>query len=55
MSKIDKAIEYVEMELESYKHPGAYLDEEYYIQCDAKVDVLQDVLYRLKSIKDGVE
>lgn len=53
MKKIDQAIEYVETELGFVKNPGGYMDSEYYIRCSAKEDILADVLYRLKQIKEG--
>ena len=53
MKKIDQAIEYVETELEFVKNPGSYMDSEYYIRCSAKEDILTDVLYRLKQIREG--
>ena len=53
MSKINKAIEYVEMLLEDYKNPGTYCGVEYYERCRAKADVLEDVLTQLKAIKES--
>lgn len=53
MKKIDQAIEYVETELEFMKNPGSYQDSSYYVQCAAKADCLEDVLSRLKQIKEG--
>ena len=52
MSKIDDAIEYVTTELAYAKNPGTYMDEEYYIRCSAKADILDDVLYRLIQLRD---
>lgn len=53
MKKIDQAIEHVETELEFVRNPGSYQDPEYYVRCKAQVDILEDVLYRLKQIKEG--
>ncbi len=49
-SKIKRMIEYVEGEIKSYSDPGPYNPEEYYIKCDAKVDILEDVLYNLQKL-----
>ena len=49
-SKIKEMIEFVEFEIKMYDNPGSYQDPEYYTKCSAKVDVLEDVLYRLKEM-----
>ncbi len=54
-NKIEKAIRYVEMELEFVKNPGTYCDSEYYVRCAAKADILEDVLAYLKKVKEDQE
>lgn len=51
--KIDKAIEYVKSRLGDYQNPGSYQEAEWYIKCDAKADILEEVLSRLEGIKRG--
>lgn len=53
MSEIDQAIDFVKTEIDCFRNPGGYMDREYYIRCEAKVDILEDVLYRLEKIKKG--
>lgn len=51
--KIDKAIEFVKYRIDDYSRPGSYQEEEWYAKCEAKVDILEEVLYRLEQIKKG--
>ncbi|HET8688503.1 MAG TPA: hypothetical protein VFM18_17970 [Methanosarcina sp.] len=51
MDKLDKAIAIVKAEIECFDNPGAYHEEEYYVRCRAKVDVLEDVLHYLEELK----
>jgi len=51
--KIDKAIEYVKSRLDDYNHPGAYHEAEWYVKCEAKADILEEVLSTLERIKKG--
>jgi len=51
--KIDKAIEYVKSRIDDYAHPGSYQEQEWYAKCEAKVDILEEVLARLEQIKKG--
>lgn len=44
MTTLREIIEGFEYDKESYDNPGRYLDNEYYIRCEAKVDVLEDVI-----------
>lgn len=53
VKKIDQAIEYIESRLDDYKNPGTYQEAEYYAKCEAKADILEEVLSRLQSIKEG--
>ncbi len=50
MSKLDEAIEYVEYEIAYYNDPRTYQSQEYYARCEAKAQVLGEVLYRLKEL-----
>jgi len=51
--KIDKAIEYVKSRLDDYSHPGSYQEQEWYAKCEAKSEILEEVLHRLEQIKKG--
>lgn len=53
IKKIDQAIEFVKSRLEDYQNPGSYQEAEWYARCDAKADILEEVLSRLESIKKG--
>ena len=53
MSKIDKIINKIKMEIEYHNHPGGYQDMDYYSRCEAKVDILEDVLYYVEQVKEG--
>ena len=37
-----------------YQNPGSYLDDDYYIRCDAKADILEEVLSSLLDLQKGV-
>ena len=50
--KIDRAIEYVKSRIDDYSNPGAYQEKEWYEKCEAKVDILEEVLSTLESIKN---
>ena len=52
MKKIDQAIEMVTNLLEEFNTPITYQEPEYYERCQAKADILEEVLANLKSIKE---
>ena len=54
-TKIEKAIASVKFEIDYYSKPGGYQDEEYYVRCRAKVDILEEILCRLEDIQKGTE
>lgn len=53
-SKIDRAIEYVEQELKYLNCPRTYGDDdEYWASKTGKVEMLEEVLVRLRDIKEN--
>jgi SepF-like predicted cell division protein (DUF552 family) len=47
---IKNILKYLQYELDMYKNPGSYQDEEYYIKCDTKVDAYEDAINIVKNI-----
>ena len=52
-TKLERAIAAIEFEIEYYSSPGGYQEEEYYVRCKAKVDILEEILYTLRGIQRG--
>ena len=42
--KVEQILELLRKYRDDYNDPGGYMEEEYYIKCMAKVDVLEDVI-----------
>lgn len=55
MTKLDEAIAYVEDELEYANNPGSYMDSTWYDRCRYRADALDDVLDKLKQLKNEEE
>lgn len=54
-SLIQRAIEFVEYELEQVKDPGPYHEESYYDYCRGKETAYEEVLYFLRKLNEGTE
>jgi hypothetical protein len=50
---IDQVLDMLRSRVKDYKEPGRYMEEEWYVKCAAKVEVLEDVIsdieYRIKK------
>ena len=55
MTTLREIIEGFEFDKAQYDDPGGYADEKYYIKCEAKSDVLADVIYTLKKFEREIE
>ena len=51
--KLQKLLEYCEYQKKYYDNPGQYEDDEYYIKCQAKSDMLEDVISEIKSLVEN--
>lgn len=46
---VNEILEMMKYELESYENPGAYLSESWYTKCNAKADILREMIDRIES------
>lgn len=46
---VEEILELLRSTKEDYENPGSYMEEEWYIKCAAKADVLDDMIYAIKS------
>jgi len=44
---VDQILDVLRSRVKNYEDPGAYMEEEWYIKCAAKVDVLSEIEYRI--------
>ena len=46
---VNEILEMMKYELDSYENPGAYLEDTWYAKCDAKADILREMIVRIES------
>ena len=48
--KLERLLKYLVERKENYDKPMTYQDDDYYIRCDAKADMLEEVIDEVKSL-----
>lgn len=47
--KLESFLKYLEEKKEDYRKPVFYQEEDWYIRCEAKADILEDLIAEVKS------
>ena len=50
---VNEILEMMKYELDSYENPGAYLESTWYAKCDAKADILREMIDRIESSQNA--
>ena len=50
---VGTVLEMLRSEAADFRNPGNYLEEEWYVKCAAKVEVLDDMISRIESMMKG--